>query len=122
VVDGVTCDDAASVAKKTKPDNQSLDIAVLQRLKLAVVLALLRTVAVCEKNHDSLDTNDDFTPLRQRSTLPLSSNCCNQRFHSQPGQQPAFGLVTSNSETNASCGLVLRNALCVSPDSRQAGN
>jgi hypothetical protein len=78
VVDGVTCDDAASVAKKTKPDNQSLGIAVLQRLKLAVVLALLRTVAVCEKNHDSLDTNDDFTPLRQRSTFLLSSNCCNQ--------------------------------------------
>jgi hypothetical protein len=56
VVDGVTCDDEASVAKKTKPDNQSLGIAVLPRLKLDVVLALLRTAALCEKNRDPLNT------------------------------------------------------------------
>jgi hypothetical protein len=51
-MDGVTCDDEASIAKKRKPDNQGLGMTVLLRPRLD---AFLWTVALCEKNRDPLD-------------------------------------------------------------------
>ena len=51
MVDGVTCDDEASVANKTKPDKQGLGVAVFERLtgtpqKAANNIAFARRIAI----------------------------------------------------------------------------
>ena len=70
-MDEGTCDDEASVAKKTRTDNQSLGVAVLVRLKREIVHRAARIKSIYGKNRDPLDTNNDFTPSRQRSTVPV---------------------------------------------------
>src|ERR1700736_5923728 len=68
-VDEVSCDHEASVANKTKPDNQSLGVAVFVRLT-GNSSEGREQHRVCEKNRDPLDRNHDFTRRRPRSTLP----------------------------------------------------
>ena len=65
-MDEGTCDDEASVANKTRPDNQSLGAAVLVRLKRKQSAAGENNI----RNAIHFDTNNDFTPRRQRSTVP----------------------------------------------------
>jgi hypothetical protein len=64
-VDGVTCDDEASAAKKTRPDNQGLDVTVWARLKRQQSAG--NNIEFARKNRDPLDTNNDFTPPRHHS-------------------------------------------------------
>jgi len=71
-VDEGTCDDEASVAKKTRTDNQSLGIAVLVRLKREIVHRAARIKSIYGKNRDPLDTNNDFTPDVKGQPFPLS--------------------------------------------------
>ena len=73
-VDGVTCDNEASVAKKTKPGNQSLGVAVLVCLKRQE--SARNNIEFARKNHDPLYTFD------------LQAQAC---AVSSPAQQPLGG-------------------------------
>jgi len=53
-VDEVTCDDEASVANKTKPDNQKLGVSVFVRLHRKPSSEWREQHRVCEKNRDHL--------------------------------------------------------------------
>lgn len=70
MVDGFTCDDEASVANKTRPDNQSLGAAVLVRLKRKQSAVGENNIKFERRTAIHCDTNNDFTPRRQRSTVP----------------------------------------------------
>jgi len=69
-VDEGTCDDEASVAKKTRTGNQSLGAAVLVRLKRKQSAAGENNIKFVRETAIHFDTNNDFTPRRQRSTVP----------------------------------------------------
>jgi len=69
-VDEGTCDDEVSVAKKTRTGNQSLGAAVLVRLKRKQSAAGENNMKFERRTAIHCDTNNDFTPRRQRSTVP----------------------------------------------------
>ena len=83
-VDGVTCDDEASVAKKTRPGNQSLGVTVLMCLKgqesAINNIAFARRTAIhftsgdCQPGNHQRDIEDGFKhgafPCSNRSSTP----------------------------------------------------
>jgi len=69
-VDEGTCDDEASGAKKTRTGNRSLGAAVLVRLKRKQSAAGENNIKFVRRTAIHFDTNNDFTPRRQRSTVP----------------------------------------------------
>src|SRR6476660_1886197 len=88
VVDGVTCDDAASAAKKTKPDNQSLGIAVFTALKACLFSPSCGLLQFARRTTIH-STQIMISPLRvkgQRSRC--RATVVIRRFHSQPGRHP----------------------------------
>ena len=69
-VDEVICDDEASVANKTKPDNQSLGVTVFVRLTGNTPQKGANNIAFAGRTAIHLKGINDSTRRRQRSTVP----------------------------------------------------
>jgi hypothetical protein len=86
-VDEVTCDDEASVASKTKPDNQSLGVTVFVRLTGNTPQEGANNIASARRTAIHL-TGIMISPVRVKGQPFPLSHCCHIGYSRMTGYSP----------------------------------